>query len=240
MTNPSFSLLIEIIFMKRWPQLWRFCLLHKTGSEDSRCHRICSRIQRVGIVVQLLYYNTHPLIGTTILNSDANRELKRKSTLSLTRWPAEAMQSKAHHNTMKWNTAIDRYSTGRTDTTTHIQQVCCPNKLHGKYLSDASSVSVDCKVNSFKKFRGKTQLKVFFFLKKKLDFQERNRRRTVGTFVLLCHWTVYFISWYDGLNHLSWCIAAEEALVLSHCSHSSWQRKALLWLFYSVTVQWCG
>ena len=72
MTNPSFSLLIEIIFMKRWPQLWRFCLLHKTGSEDSRCHRICSTIQRVGIVVQLLYYNTHPLIGTTIRNSDAN------------------------------------------------------------------------------------------------------------------------------------------------------------------------
>ena len=135
MTNPSFSLLIEIIFMKRWPQLWRFCLLHKTGSEDSRCHRSCSTIQRVGIVVQLLYYNTI-LYNTTIFNSDANCKLKRESTLSLTRWPADAMQSKAH--TMKWNTAIDRYSTGRTDTTTHIQQVCCPNKLHGKYHSNAS------------------------------------------------------------------------------------------------------
>ena len=144
LTNPSFSILIEIIFMKRWPQLWRFCLLHKIGSEDSRCHRICSRIQRVGIVVQLLYYNTHPLICTTIRNSEANCKLKRVSTLSLTRWPAEAMQSKAHHNTMKWN-AIDRYNTPRTDTTTKIQQVCCPNKLHGKYLSNASSVSVDCK-----------------------------------------------------------------------------------------------
>ena len=54
----------------------------------------------IGAAVQLLNYNTI-LYNTTTFNSDANCKLKRESTLSLTRWPADAMQSKAHHNTMK-------------------------------------------------------------------------------------------------------------------------------------------